>query len=604
MYRFSFGLRRLGRSILPFVAIAATFSAAAPLRAAEKVPFAKLLPADVLAYLHVTNAAEVRDLWWNTSTGRMAQDPQFKPTLDQTFAAAEKAFTPAYEKFGLTLAEWLTLPKGEIGFAVVGVDGGDPAFLLIMEAADDDRSIAVLLEKGRQAALADGTIEESERVGDVELTIFRASAGKAKEVLYLRRDGKLVISTSRDAVKKALQLWNGDGTDTLAEHPTFVNLQRFVGKAENKPAEILWYVDPINLARQVLQGNTGAQIGLALLPALGLDGLTAVGGSAAFNRGAFDVIGQAYILLNVPRSGVVELIALRPTPTEPEPWVFDKLTSYGTFSWDVERTYHQLRHLTDAFQGDGAFHRQFRDPLKKETDLDLEEELISKVTGRVSFIVANDEPIEVESRGFLLGFEFGDEKQAEKLVRYMAERYHERWTAATASGHTYYRWVKPEEPPPNADGNRPRPRRTNQTSFCALGKYVLMADRPSLIERALAADGDAAQRLAGSLDFKLIVSKAKRYAGLNGPGYLGFTRPAEELRYVHGLAQNARIHEQLAKGGEKNPFWQDLQQALTDRPLPPFEVIERYFAPGGTVIVDEPTGIRYFSFVLKRGDAN
>jgi hypothetical protein len=442
-------------------------------------------------------------------------------------------------------------------------------------------------------------------VGDVQLTIFRASAGKSLEVLYLRRDGRLVISNNRDVIKRVLELWNGAAVDaaTLADHPAFNTLQRFVGEAENKPVDLLWYVDPINLVRHATQGNTSVQIGLAILPALGLDGLTCVGGSLAFERGAFELIGQGYILLDVPRAGVVELIALRPTSTEPEPWVFDKLTNYSTFSWDVERTYHQLAKLINSFQGEGAFQSKIRDPLKKETEIDLEVDVIPHLTGRVSFLVALEEPIEPESRGFMIGVEFGDEATAEKLVRQMAERFHDHFTAATHAGRAYYRdGPTPEERQRDADPNQPRRRRRLQPAFCSLGKYVLFADRASLIERALAADADASLRLAGSLDYKLIASKAKRYAGLNGPGYFSFMRPVEELRFVYGLTQSQRIREQMAKQAEKNVFAQDLQQALFDRPLPPFEIFERYFAPGGTIIVDEPTGIRYLSFVLERND--
>src|SRR5687768_14929392 len=150
MYRFSSSFRRAARWILPLVAIGVTLPSV--VAAQERVPFERLLPDDAVVYVHLPQAAMLRDKWWQTSLGQMAQDPQFKPLLDQTFAAVERAFEPARDKFGLTLAEWLTLPKGEVGFAIVPVAGSDPAALLMLEAADDDRSIALLLERGREAA--------------------------------------------------------------------------------------------------------------------------------------------------------------------------------------------------------------------------------------------------------------------------------------------------------------------------------------------------------------------------------------------------------------------------------------------------------------------
>lgn len=576
-----------------------------PVAAQERVPNARLLPADVLAYVHLPNAAEGRAEWWQTSVGRMIDDPQFRPLVDETFAAAERAFEPARERFGLSIAEWLTLPKGEVAFAVVPVEGAPPAAVLIVEAADDDRSLALLLERGRETATTAGLIEESERVGDVELTIFRTSAGRSREVLYLRRDGKLVVGTNRDVVKKVLELWNGDGTETLADHPPFASLERFVGRAENQSVHLFWYVDPINLVRHLMQGNPSAQVGLALLPALGLDGVPAVGGSAAFNRGPFDVVGQSYLLLDVPRAGVVELIALRPVPTDPEPWVFDALSSYTTLSWDVERTYHQLRTLLDTFRGEGSFRKDVQEKLKQATDVDVETDVLPNLTGRISFVVANEEPFTPESRGMLLAVEFGDEATIEKLVRQLAEKFPERWAPVGYGSHAYYRFQPPEASPEtdsatNPEPARPRRRRRSEGCFCSLGKYVLLADRPSLMEQALAAYAGESPRLADSPDYQLIVGRARRYAGENGPGLFTFSRPAEDLRFVHGLAQNEKVREALAKGAEKNVFLQDFQQALNDRPLPPFEVLERYFAPGGTILIDEPTGLRYLSFVLRR----
>src|SRR5207244_11718938 len=129
-------------------------------------------------------------------------------------------------------------------------DGADPAAGLQLEAADDDRCSAVLSERGREAALGDGLIEGSETVGDVRLTIFRASAGKSREVLYLRRDRKLVIATNRDVLKKMVERWNGDGTDTLRENQAIVTHQRFVREADDAPSHALWYVAPVDRVRK------------------------------------------------------------------------------------------------------------------------------------------------------------------------------------------------------------------------------------------------------------------------------------------------------------------------------------------------------------------
>lgn len=578
---------------------AATPAAAVP---GKRIEFARMLPPETLLYVRAADAPLVRDEWWKTSLGRMAQDPQFKPTLDQSFAAVEKAFEPVKEKLGLSLAELLTLPRGEWGVALVGVDGAPPALLLLLETPDGDPSTATLLERGRAAATTAGWIEESESVGEVKLNIFRSNAGRAQRVLYLRREGVLVVATDLDVVKRVLKIWSGAGTAdaplaTLAEQPAFVTLDRMIGKAEGAPAHLSFFVDPIALVRAATRENTAAQVGLAMLPALGLDGLTAVGGSLTFNRGAFETIAQGYLLLDVPRSGVVELIALQPTETEPEAWVPADVASYGTFTWDLDRSYHKLRTIVDSFSGEGTFRTRMRDQLLKQTDLDLETDVLAELEGRISFLVAIEQPVSLQSRSQLVGLHLKNGKKFAPIFKKLTTKLQEKLTVKSYAGTVYYQdsTLRRNETEEQAAA-RPR------ASFCLLDDCLLVADRASLIEKAIAATTNDKQRLSSSLDYKLIAGKAKRYAGETGPGYLGFSRPDEELRFVHGLAFNDRVRTNMAAGGERNAFLKDFNQALIDRPLPPIETLQKYFAPGGTILIDEPTGVRFLSFVLRRDE--
>jgi len=568
----------------------------------KRIEFARMLPPETLLYVRAADAPLVRDEWWKTSLGRMAQDPQFKPTLDQSFTAVEKAFEPVKEKLGLSLAELLTLPRGEWGVALVGVDGAPPALLLLLETPDGDPSTATLLERGRAATTAAGWIEESESVGEVKLNIFRSNAGRAQRVLYLRREGVLVVATDLDVVKRVLKIWSGAGSAdaplaTLAEQPAFVTLDRMIGKAEGAPAHLSFFVDPIALVRAATRENTAAQVGLAMLPALGLDGLTAVGGSLTFNRGAFETIAQGYLLLDVPRSGVVELIALQPTETEPEAWVQADVASYGTFTWDLERSYHKLRTIVDSFSGEGTFRSRVRDQLLKQTDLDLEADVLAELEGRISFLVAIEQPVSLQSRSQLVGLHLKNGKKFAPIFKKLTTKLQDKLTVKSYAGTVYYQdsTMRRNETEEQAAA-RPR------TAFCLLDDCLLVADRASLIEKAIAATTNDKQRLASSLDYKLIAGKAKRYAGETGPGYLGFSRPDEELRFVHGLAFNDRVRTNMAAGGERNAFLKDFNQALIDRPLPPIEKLQKYFAPGGTILIDEPTGVRFLSFVLRRDE--
>src|SRR5262249_60668924 len=108
------------------------------------------------------------------------------------------------------------------------------------------------------------------------------------------------------------------------------------------------------------------------------------------------------------------------------------------------------------------------------------------------------------------------------------------------------------------------------------------------------------QGLSTSLDFKLIASKIRRQPGGDAPGAVQFNRPEEGLRFWYDLANAESTRKRLSEQGSRNRFFGSLDQALKDNPLPPFSVLAEYMAPGGGMLVNDPTGIHYMTFTLKR----
>jgi len=271
------------------------------------------------------------------------------------------------------------------------------------------------------------------------------------------------------------------------------------------------------------------------------------------------------------------------------------VTSYGTFTWDFDRSYHKLRSLVDGFSGQGTFKIRVGEGLLRQTDLDLETEVLPALEGRVSFVVALEEPIGLQSRAQLAGLHLKDGKKFAPTFKKLVDKLGDKVKPRSYAGTTYYQDASLRRNETEEDAaKRPRP------AFCLLDDCLLVADRASLLEKALGSAADDKHRLVSSLDYKLIAGKAKRYAGENGPGFLSFSRPDEELRFVHGLAFNERVRTQMTAGGERNALLKDFNQALADRPLPPIETLQKYFAPSGTILIDEPTGVRFLSFTLKR----
>ena len=72
------------------------------------------------------------------------------------------------------------------------------------------------------------------------------------------------------------------------------------------------------------------------------------------------------------------------------------------------------------------------------------------------------------------------------------------------------------------------------------------------------------------------------------------------MRYLYDLATSDRAKTMLQRQSERNPFFKSVNSALEKHPLPPFSVIQKYLAPGGSMVVDDETGIHFMNFTLKR----
>ena len=72
------------------------------------------------------------------------------------------------------------------------------------------------------------------------------------------------------------------------------------------------------------------------------------------------------------------------------------------------------------------------------------------------------------------------------------------------------------------------------------------------------------------------------------------------MRFWYDLANAENTRKRLSEQAEQNRFFGSLNQALKDNPLPPFDVLAEYMAPGGGMLVNDDTGIHYTTFTLKR----
>jgi hypothetical protein len=593
----------LRRYLVRALAIGAIgFASLLPSKCFAQRPIApKLLPEQTLVYFRIANAPELIEKFQQTATGKIAKDEQLKPLLGSLWQIAVDAFQKAEQEVGVGLNELLKIPQGEVCIAVVAPEQGAPRSVAWIDCGDKIITAEKLLDRGEKELTDRGAARNVEVLGDVELVSIEVPNARDRKIAYFIREQTLVISSDVDLAKQVLAQMRGEETEdtvTLADNRKFTSIMsRSLGTKGEEP-QVTWFVDPMELVRRLGRGNASAQTGLAIVSGLGLDGIKGLGGSLAFATEEYDGIFHSHILLENPRKGVVEALALQPGDIDPEPWVPADVESYITMNWDVNKTYAEVVRLYELFRGgEGTWKSQVLASITDRVGIDLEKDLIGGVSGRFSMITWMEKPARINSQSTLIAIKLNDAAVSRKVLDRLIERFPDRTTKKSYGGITYH-----EAP---LDRNRPQPLseevfRPQVGCIAVMDDYLVLTNNPKLLQQAIITKSDPSRNLATELDYKIIASKIKRHLGESQAGLIAFSRPEEGMRQLYDLASSQVVRGGLKTQIGENKFFKGVDDALTANPLPPFSVLAQYLAPSGALLTNDETGFHYMAFSLKR----
>jgi hypothetical protein len=564
---------------------------------AQRPTAPELLPAYTLGLVRIPDAPQLAERFRDTSLGRVFQDRQMQPLVTQLYRGAQDAFKQVEQVIGVPLDQLLKIPQGEVCVAFIASEDREQeqGFVVIIDTKDEVVQARKLLQAAETMAAKNGGTRTTEKLGEHEINVF-TKIGKLT-VYQIEREGTFIFATMRSIMETVIANATGAGLErTLAETDKYSTLiNRCVGPDEGQP-HFIWYADPIAIVRRLASGSFAAT-GLALFPALGLDGLQAVGGTMTFSAGEFDQVQHMHILLDNPRIGVIDAIGLASGDMTPEAWVPADCISYSTIHWDLRHTVNVASRLYNGLMGDGELERQIQERIGNNLGADVLAEIVPQFSGRATHVQWVERPVRINSPCFLVGVQLKDPKSAKPVLDKILQK-----QSATIEKQLYgnieYWSIKTK--PPRQKSNSGVEIRVPVPCIGIINDYVVFTDSMKAFQEAVTANTNPDRSLSTSLDFKIIANKVGRQPGGDAPGALTFERPEEGLRFWYEMANAENTRKRLADQANRNPFFNSVQQALKDHPLPPFEVISEYMAPGGGMLVSDPTGIHYMTFGLKR----
>jgi hypothetical protein len=631
------GLRVAAASLAAF-----GLTALSSLAFADRPTSMKLFPEESLVFVRVTNASEFGEHVRQTATGRMIQDPQLRPFVDALYGKAGELYaSEIQEKVGVSWEDLKKLPKGEVAIAVVARPEKQPALLLMIDQGTEPSVVGKLVDRVIELAEKEGGEISNEKIGDVEVTVVRDKDQENRMFGVCQREDTIIVATDPNVIRGVLWHWDhagdtataenatagaaketavapaaeiekkdggaaksGEGKSaaqaaefvpgrTLAQNERFVAIVKNCRRPQDPPPQLLFFVDPIELVRNVGRGNGGLQFALGLFPSLGLDGLMAVGGATTYATDEYDALGQFHVLLQNPRSGVLMLPAFHDGDVRPQPFVPLALETYITWNWNLRTTYDRLVALVDQYRYQGSVDKFVKEKISEKLGIDVPTQIIDNLKGRSTWMIGYDRPSKTTGQKHIFALELKDENAAKESLKTVMAKFPDLFEERHFGNVTYYSLM------PKRMRERPDEERPMDPFVGVVDGYFFIGGSCMQFERCIAARDGTAPRMADSSDFARTSAVIGREMRGVTPVLFSIGRFEETLRQWYDLLTSEKTRALIENNKEKNRFLAALAEVMDQNKLPPFETLMQYAAPGGGILYDTDDGYHGISFSLR-----
>ncbi len=557
----------------------------------------KLFSDKTLAYIRVDDTRELKAKLAETSTGRLAADPQVSPILKEFYGALNQGIEGLQKEFGLDLNEMLSIPNGEFAIAIVPGEK-NPFPVALIEAGEEMPALELIVDRAEERIRTRGGHHDEKEIGPIKVTEWRDPNRQDRQFGYFIDSGVLVFSFNADHIEKLAKVWTSNGIDhvPLSENRRFTSiLSQCVGTEGERP-QVSFYVDPMALAKELTKTNPMAQATMVMLPALGIDGIQAIGGSLIMAPKGFDSLIHAHLLLSSPRRGFLEVLRPKTGATEPQNWVAEDVESYMTANWNTAQTLKAIRELYETFRGPESFDDQILAPAKKGLGIELEKEFLNEINDRFSMTQSMLRPARVGGESRTIAIELKNSQTfasttLPKIFEHLKAKDPE-WKSESWGSKTIY--TRPDKRTSKSGVRRPEP------SVTVIGDELLMADSIEVIKTAIETAENAEGLLSQSLEYKLVRDQMRLQLNEKETSIVTYQQPEESIRQLYDLAADKNNIQKVRDMSKGNPLFAALVKALDSHQLPPFEAIAKYMSPSGAFVTEEENGLHYTAFALQR----
>lgn len=561
-------------------------SALAPVVRAAAGQFEKSLPQDCVVFVNLDDFSGLKNRMAETSFAKLCGDPAMKPFVEGIAGEFGKLLGMAQEATGVDFKELLSLPTGQIAFAIQlhQQNPDEPPFIyFVADVAGKEDRVRSLLSRLEPKLEQAGMTKRS--VGG--LTAFGRGESKPREELcYGVQGSALVIGNDPEALGKVAGGLKGGSATSLANNERLTAFRQRAGGT----GDFELFVDVSTIvAVAAAKGGQQAGAGIAML---GLNAFQSAGLTLSIGKGEFE--GQFQLLINTRgQSQLLNFFNMPAKPLRPEEWVPSDVASYNSFNWDVDLFYNTLSNLVNGYapgalaQADAAASMLGGDP-NNPLIRSIKEDVIGPLGNRLSLVTDLTEAGGIPTQRILLAWELDSSEKIARIVDQLAGMFGPAigGEKKSVAGNTVHVFPVPIQVP----GIPPM-----RIGLTVTKRHLMVASHVELLDKALAGGGKAG--LAESDDFRRIASKFP--AQLSGISYnRGEASAGAFWRFMKSGQFDNVLQMALQDDGARAALG-GLVDAIKGEKLPDFDTVRKYFKSSGGYVVMDDQGMRFVSFSVK-----
>ena len=604
-------LRRRAQFLAPFIAVLGF----AALNAAGAIPSPeKLLPDDTLFVTTIPDFSKMREIYKASPQTQFWSDPAMKAFRDKfTSKLKDEFITPLQRELGVNLDEYMSLPQGQLTFAVTqngwqGAGTTEPAVLLLLDAREKSGVLKTNLANLRKKWLDDGKSIKTEKIRNIEFSVLPISeddvpkslkklfgsedeedssdtaTNKApkSELVFGQFESLLIVGSSTKAVEKVAVRLTGGSAPSLGELATYESSRL----ALFRDSPFYGWVNVKSFVDILTKKDKGSEETPEFNPekivsALGINGLKTV----AFNFQSANDGVSAQFFLGVPeasRQGIFKILPGEPKESGPpafvpadavkfQRWRIDGQKAWATIQKVLSDISPQASGMVDMMLSAAEAPAKEKDPnfdIRKNLFGNLGDDMISYEKSPKGSTMAD---LTSAPSLFLLGSPHPEQLAAAlRSVFTLMNRQGGPPTEREFLGRKIY--SIPSSPTSSGDSKAA----PSTLSYSASGNYLAISTDAASLEEFLRSSDSPQKALRETPGLTEATSKV----GGSSTGFFGFENQAETTRAAFEVlrkAGNSKDESMLAPGIPAFVPESQFKEWIDFSLLPPFEKVAKYF---------------------------